>query len=102
MAYLIEGIRVDGVLSALVAAAVLGIVNAVIRPVVLFITLPVTVLTLGLFTFVVNALMLMLAARLVTGFEVQGFLPALVGSLLLSVISALLTTTVGKGFRRRR
>ncbi|EKP94615.1 phage holin family protein [Thermaerobacter subterraneus] len=87
VAWLLEGIDVAGPGAALVAALVLGLVNAVIRPVVLFLTMPIGCLTLGLFTFVVNALMFWLVAAVVDGFEVQGFVPALIGSLLVSVIS---------------
>lgn len=92
--YVLEGVRVQGPVAAVVAAAVLGIVNAVIRPVLLFLTLPLNLLTLGLFTFVVNALMLLLVGAVVPGFEVGGFWVALVASVLLSVASALLSAWV--------
>lgn len=91
VAWLLEGIDVTGPGAALVAALVLGLVNAVIRPVVLFLTMPIGCLTLGLFTFVVNALMFWLAASVVPGFEVDGFIPALVGSLLVSIVSTVAT-----------
>ncbi|GAB6877581.1 phage holin family protein [Thermaerobacter litoralis] len=87
VAWLLEGIDVSGPGAALVAALVLGLVNAVIRPVVLFLTMPIGCLTLGLFTFVVNALMFWLVGAVVDGFEVEGFVPALIGSLLVSVVS---------------
>lgn len=87
VAWLLEGIDVTGPGAALIAALVLGLVNAVIRPVVLFLTMPIGCLTLGLFTFVVNALMFWLVAAVVEGFEVHGFVPALIGSLLVSVVS---------------
>ncbi|QIA26275.1 phage holin family protein [Thermaerobacter sp. PB12/4term] len=87
VAWLLEGIDVTGPGAALVAALVLGLVNAVIRPVVLFLTMPIGCVTLGLFTFVVNALMFWLVGAVVDGFEVRGFVPALIGSLLVSVIS---------------
>ncbi|MFO7245869.1 MAG: phage holin family protein [Thermaerobacter sp.] len=92
--YLYDGVRVDGVLAALVAAAVLGVVNAVIRPVLLVLTIPLNLLTLGLFTFVINALMLWLVAAVVDGFEVAGFTGAFIGSLLLTVVSALLSWVI--------
>src|SRR5690606_1670273 len=92
--YLYDGVRVDGVLAALVAAAVLGVVNAVIRPVLLVLTIPLNLLTLGLFTFVINALMLWLVAAVVDGFEVVGFTGAFIGSLLLTVVSALLSWVI--------
>lgn len=88
VAQLLEGIYVAGLGTALVAALVLGLVNAVIRPVILALTMPIGCLTLGLFTFVVNALMLWLTAAVVPGFDIDGFLPALVGSVLISVVSS--------------
>ena len=72
--------------SALIAAAVLGLLNAVVRPILVLLTLPVTVITLGLFLFVINALMFWVAASLLTGFEVSGFVAALIGSLIYSVL----------------
>jgi putative membrane protein len=88
---ILPGIRVPDVPSALVAALVLGLVNAFIRPVVLLLTLPLNILTLGLFTLVVNALMLYLVAAVVPKFEIANFLSALVGALLIAVISTLLS-----------
>lgn len=92
--YIYGGVKVDGIVTALVAAAVLGVVNAVIRPILLVLTVPLNLLTLGLFTFVINALMLWLAASLVSGFEVSGFAGAFVGSLLLTLISAVISALV--------
>lgn len=92
--YLYSGVKVNGVATALVAAAVLGVVNAVIRPLLLLLTVPLNVLTLGLFTFVINALMLWLVAAMVRGFEVAGFTGAFVGSLLLTLISAVISAVV--------
>jgi putative membrane protein len=91
VAALLPGIRLHGAAAVVVAALVLGVVNAVIRPVLLLLALPLNLLTLGLFTFVVNALMLELTAAVVPGFEVHGFLTAVVASLLLAVISAIVT-----------
>ena len=88
VAHVLEGIEVDGLGTALVAAVVLGLVNALIRPVVRLLTIPLGCLTLGLFTFVINALMLWLTASLVRGFDIHGFLPALLGSVLISAVSA--------------
>ena len=93
-AYLLDGIEVSGFGAALVASLVLGIVNAIIRPIFLLLTLPLNLLTLGLFTFVVNAIMLMLVASLVSGFSVNGFFSALLGSVILSLSSSLLTSLV--------
>ncbi|HSN22397.1 MAG TPA: phage holin family protein [Usitatibacter sp.] len=87
VAYLYPGVQVTGFLPALVAALVLGLVNAVIRPILVILTLPVTLLTLGLFLFVINALMFWLAASIVHGFTVTGFGAALLGSILYSLIT---------------
>lgn len=87
-AYLVPGIHVANFTVAIVAAIVLGLVNLIVRPVLFILTLPVTILTLGLFSFVLNALMLMLAAYLVDGFDISGFIPALIASLLVSVAGA--------------
>jgi putative membrane protein len=85
--------------AAIVAAVFLGIINAVIRPVVMFLTLPLNILTLGLFTFVVNATMLWLVDVVVKGFETGGPLTTLLGALLLSIISSVLSSLVGNGDR---
>lgn len=90
----LEGISISGPGAAFMAALVLGIVNAVIRPLFLLLTLPLNIITLGLFTFVVNGLMLMIAAGLVRGFAVSGVFSAIVGSIVLSLISSLLTALV--------
>jgi putative membrane protein len=90
-AQLIPGIGVASLGAALVAGIVLGLVNAVIRPVLILLTLPATVLTLGLFIFVVNAICLALAAWFVPGFTISGFWAALFGALVISVISWLLS-----------
>lgn len=90
-AVLLPGIQLRGVVATLVAAAILGIVNAIIRPLLLMLTLPLNVVTLGLFTFVINALMLLLTSAIVPNFRIQGFGWALVGAVLLSIISFLLT-----------
>jgi len=80
-------IRVEGFWAALVAAFVLGIINAILRPVLVFLTLPVTILTLGLFLLVINGLLLWLVAALVPGFQVNGFWGAVLGSVLISIVS---------------
>lgn len=89
-AYFIPGLYVSGPGAAIVAGIALGIVNAVIRPVLILLTLPFTLLTLGLFIFVVNAICLALLAWLVPGFAVNGFVAAFVGALAISVVSWLL------------
>jgi len=83
----VSGIEIRDAKAALWGALVLGIANGIVRPVLVFLTLPFTILTLGLFLFVVNAVMLMLAAALVDGFKVRGFGSALVGSVLLSLLN---------------
>ena len=86
VAYLYSGVVVTSFTGALIAAAVLGALNAVVRPVLVLLTLPVTVVTLGLFLFVINALMFWAAAGLVSGLNVRGFGAALIGSLIYSVL----------------
>ena len=85
--YMLDGIHVSGFMSALWAAAILGILNAFFRPVALILTLPINILTLGLFTFVINAVMLKMASGVIDGFEVRGFWPALLGALIISLVS---------------
>ena len=84
VAYLYSGVVVSSFTAALIAAAVLGALNMVIRPVLVVLTLPVTVVTLGLFLFIINALMFWAAASLVTGLNVRSFGAALIGSLIYS------------------
>ncbi|HUF75807.1 MAG TPA: phage holin family protein [Longimicrobiales bacterium] len=86
---LVDGIEVRDGRAALFGAIVLGLVNAFLRPVLILLTLPVTIITLGLFLLVVNALMLLLAAALVKGFEIDGFAPALWGAIGLAVMNLL-------------
>ena len=87
VAYLYPGVFVESFLAALIAALVLGLVNAIVRPILVVLTLPVTLLTLGLFLFVINALLFWLVAELVPGFRVTGFGAALLGSILYSLIT---------------
>ena len=93
-AYLIDGIRIAGFPSAVLAAAVLGVLNAFLRPILFILTLPLTILTLGLFTFAINALILMMASGVISGFEIDGFGSALLGALFISVVSWLLTSFI--------
>ena len=86
-AYILPGIEVSGGLAVLAAALVLALVNAVVRPILLFLTFPVTLVTLGLFIFVLNAFCLWLTSFLVKGFEVHGFWTAVFGALFVSVVS---------------
>ena len=84
-------IRVDGFLAALVAAILLGIVNTIIRPILVILTFPLTLLSFGLFLLVINGLMLWLVSALVSGFHVSGFWGALFGSILVSIVSWILS-----------
>jgi len=93
---LIPGMDISGMGTLLAAAFLLGLVNALVRPVLIFLTLPLTILTLGLFLLVINAAMLGLVAWLLPGFVLGGFFPALFGSLIVSVISWCASRYVGK------
>jgi len=84
-------LQLRGLGATLVAAAILGIVNAIIRPLLVLLTLPLNILTLGLFTFVINALMLLLTSAVVPGFVIRGFGSAILGAIVLSIISFVLT-----------
>lgn len=86
IAYFLPGVVVTGWYAAFLAALILGLLNAVVRPILLVLTLPVNILTLGLFTFVVNAFVFWFASTVVKGFEVTGFMPALLGSLILWLV----------------
>ena len=101
-ASLIPGIALADVGSTLLAALVLGLINAIVRPVLIFLTLPITLVTLGLFIFVLNAFCLWLTSRLVPGFEVHGFFAAFFGALVISAVSWLLTAFVSDAGRWRR
>ena len=92
----VRGIEVQGIGSLFFAAATIGILNALVRPVILLLTLPLNILTLGLFTLVVNAAMLKLASEVVRGFEVHGFWSALGGWLLLSFFTFLINVAIGE------
>lgn len=91
--YIIPGVSVAGFMDAVVASIVLGIVNLFIRPLILLFTLPLNILTLGLFTLVVNAFMVLIVARIVPGFNVSGLLSALLFSLALSLVNAVIHST---------
>jgi len=94
VAYLFPGVQIQDWMSAAVAALVLGLVNALVKPILVVLTLPVTVLTLGLFLLVLNALLFWAVASLLPGFNVGGFGAAFVGALLYSVISWLLSMLI--------
>ena len=87
VAWIMPGISLDGFFPALWATLILGIVNVFIKPILLILTIPINILTLGLFTLVINALLFWFVSSVVDGFEVSGFLAALLGSILFSIIS---------------
>jgi putative membrane protein len=90
VAYLVRGFKVRSFPAALGASVLIGLANAVIWPILIFLTLPINILTLGLFTFVVNGAVLKLCAALMPGFEIDGWLAAIFGSIVLSILGALL------------
>ncbi|MBS0452975.1 MAG: phage holin family protein [Proteobacteria bacterium] len=96
VAYVYNGVQVNSFGSALIAAAVIGLLNAVLRPVLVVLTLPVTIVTLGLFLFVINALMFWSASGLLTGFHVAGFWAALLGSLIYSALGLIIDAALSK------
>lgn len=89
-AYILPGVQVQSFTAALVAAVVLGVINAFIKPILIILTLPINILSLGLFTFVINAFVIILTANLVPGFKVDGFWWALLFSVVLSIINSFL------------
>lgn len=94
VAYLMPGIAVSSFVTALIAALVLGLVNAVIRPILILLTLPATVLTLGLFIFVINGLLFWFVGSFIEGFTVSGFWAAVFGAIVFSIISWLLSALI--------
>ena len=92
--YLIDGIRVSGFFSAFSAAAVLGILNALFRPILFILTLPINIMTLGLFTFVINALLLKMASGIIPGFDVHGFWSAVFAALIISGVNWILSSFI--------
>lgn len=97
VAHVYPGVQVKSFGSALLAAAVLGLLNTLLRPLLVLLTLPVTLLTLGLFLFVINAAMFWMAASVLQGFHVNGFVAALIGSLIYSVLGLLIDALTKKG-----
>jgi putative membrane protein len=91
VAYLVPGIAVSSFVTALIAALVLGLVNTIIRPILILLTLPATILTLGLFIFVINGLLFWFVGSFIQGFTVQGFWAGVVGAILYSIVSWLLS-----------
>jgi len=100
--YLIDGIRISGFFSAFFAAAVLGILNALFRPILFILTLPINIMTLGLFTFVINALLLKMASGVIPGFDVHGFWSAVFAALIISGVNWILTSFINEQGRIAR
>ena len=94
--YLMPGVHIDGVLTALLVAAVLSLLNAVVKPVLVILTIPITLFTLGFFLLVINAVMILLAGKLVQGFHVDGFWIAFFFSLVLSLVNSVFNSLNSK------
>ena len=101
VAYVYGGVQVQSFGSALIAAFVIGLLNAVLRPVLVILTLPVTVVTVGPFLFVINALMFWAAAGVLDGFHVNGFMAALLGSLIYSALGLVIESALGGLFTKQ-
>lgn len=93
-AYILPGVKVESIFVALVVAVVLGIINMFIKPILVILTLPINILMLGLFTFVINGLLVLLASEMVPGFHIDGFLTAVLFSIITSVISGFLNALI--------
>lgn len=93
-AYIVPGFKVADFTTAVLAAVVLGVINTFIKPVIGFISLPLTIVTLGLFTFVINAVCLFLVSAIVKGVMIDGWIPAILGAIVLSIVSTILSSLV--------
>lgn len=100
VAYIVPGISVSGFAGALVAALILGIVNAILRPILVIVSLPLEIVTLGLFTLVINGLLFWLVGALHIGLDVAGFWPAFLGAIVMAIVSWLLSLLT-RGFDRK-
>lgn len=94
---IMRSIEIDSILTAVVAAAVIGLINIFLRPLLLILTLPINILSLGLFTLVINGIIFYFTGSIVEGFHVAGFLSAFLGALILSIINVLATFMIGMG-----
>ena len=101
VAYVYTGVEVKTFTAALIAAFVIGLLNTIVRPILVVLTLPVTVLTLGLFLFVINALMFWAASGLLDGFQVRGFVAALIGSLIYSLLGIVIESALERLFSKQ-
>lgn len=100
-AYILNGVQVDSTLTALVVAVVLGLLNSFIKPLLIILTIPITIVTLGLFLLVINIIIVKLAAALVTGFRVDSWIAALLFSLVVSIVSSVIEAIIGTDDKRR-
>jgi len=98
---ILPGVHIDNALTALIVAAVLAFLNAIVKPVLVVLTIPITVVTLGIFLLVINALMILLAAKIVDGFHVDGFWIALLFSLVLSLVSSVFNALANRNENNR-
>jgi putative membrane protein len=101
VAFIYSGVEVKSFSAALIAAFVIGLLNAVVRPILVIFTLPVTVVTLGLFLFVINALMFWAAAEVMTGFQVRDFVAALIGSVIYSLLGMVIESALESLFAKK-
>jgi putative membrane protein len=95
--YLVSGVQVKGLGSALIAAAILGVLNALVRPVLILLTLPLTIVTLGFFILIINALLFLLAGAIVPGLEVASFWSAFFASIIVSLVSWIMNSAIAGG-----
>jgi putative membrane protein len=100
VAYIYSGVEVKTFGAAMIAALVIGLLNTIVRPILVVLTLPVTVVTLGLFLFIINALMFWAAASVLDGFHVQGFVAALIGSLIYTVLGMVIESALESLFSK--
>ena len=101
-AYLLKGVEVDNTLTALFVALVLGLLNSFVKPILVILTIPITLFTLGLFLLVINIIIVKLAAGIVPGFAVDGWIPALLFSLVVSIVTSIIEGLIGKPENNRR
>ena len=101
-AYILKGIHVDSTLTAFFVALVLGLLNSFVKPIFVILTIPITLFTLGLFLLVINILMVKLAAGIVPGFEVDGWVAALLFSLVVSIVTSIIEGLIGRDDNRNR
>ena len=101
VAYVYNGVEVKTFGAAMIAALIIGLFNTIVRPILVVLTLPVTVVTLGLFLFVINALMFWAAASVLDGFQVQGFLAALIGSLMYTLLGVVIESALESLFSKK-